>query len=182
MRIFVQKKILNEYCELKEEKDLIELLEDIKFDSVDIPKDGLKKIVKKGRTAIEGFIEDKFNYKGVYIAVVKYNDGKKEIIKIGSAGGIRKRNGSWEKTNQTIGERITNTNGLFLGGRGKIRKEIKAMSKNKNIERLIIYAIKIEEEDIEKGCQLTPRALEAILIALYIKITGILPLLHKQDG
>jgi len=188
------KKILNEYCKLKEEKDLIELLEKeekIKSYPINIAKGGLKKFVEEENTELKRIIKNEFNYRGVYIVVVEYNDGEKiikKIIKIGSAGGIKKMNNSWKMTKQKIGGRINhNTGGLF----SKIREKIKSLeNKNENIEKLIIentekliiYAIKIEEEDIKKGCELTPRALEAILIDLYIKITGELPLLHNEDG
>jgi len=175
------KKILNEYCKLEKEENLIELLEEISSARICISKDELEEFIEKRKTELKESIKNKFNYKGVYIAVAKYNNGEDEIIKIGSAGQIEKENNNdnWEMTEQTIGERITNTGGLFFDNKGKIRKEIKELLEN--IEKLIIYAIKIDKEDIEKGCELTPRALEAILIALYIKITWRLPLLHEED-
>jgi len=184
------KKILDKYCTLEKDEDLIRLLEGeeekIYSGKVIISKDELEEYINKiergmgGNTKLEEKI-DKFNYRGVYIAVAKYNNGGGKIIKIGSAGQIEKENNNdnLNMTKQRISGRITNTGGLFLDNYRKIRKEIKEMSEN--IERLIIYTIKIDKEDIEKGCELTPRALEAFLIALYIKITGELPLLHKED-
>jgi len=175
------KKILNKYCKLKEEEDLIWLLEQIssaRICRICISKDKLGEFIEKGKTALKGII-DRFNYRGVYIAVAKYNNGEGKIIKIGSAGKIRKNNGSLEMTNQPIRRRITNAGGLFSD---KNREEIKKLLEKENIEKLIIYAIKIEEEDIKKRCELTPRALEAILISLYIKIEKELPHLHKDDS
>jgi len=171
------KKILDEYCncKLKKEEDLIKLLEKICSNKVIISKDELEEYINKKGTRKKTKLKEKidvFSYNGVYIAVAERNSGK-EIIKIGSAGQIEKDNSNnLRMTEQKISGRITNIDGLF--------EKIEKMSKN--IEKLIIYAIKIEEEDIKKGCELTPRALEAILIALYIKITEKLPLLHEKDG